>query len=339
MGNFYCVPSGCAEVVYQEYLPPKIRWRYPGEEWREKIADDYSLVEQEKQCPGIPYRLFYSRAIISNGTLSGWTSFSNLLPPPVTSDAPYTNIRLIIPGSPTQYYYGTPVFHWSYNNRGINPNGSLARAYQIVLDSVNHTNTVVLNSTSAGIRLDAIEPDGTPNPCLPDCLFTITKNGAIVHQETRSVCPEVEKLPCRISDEIKRIEIEKFPWLERVEVVDWAYDVLVTPVGAYVYRNPIPNQCLNIYKNGIAVIIPPVLAAPANYLDGDLYGFIAQICSAPGCPPPEYQVLCDGCGCESCPDGTHPLCCSGYVCCYGSDGKVVKEIPIENYCGGDCCCE
>lgn len=176
-----------------------------------------------------------------------------------------------------------------------------------------------------------------PAPC--PFVFTVTKNGAIVHQQTRAVCPEVEKIPCRLNEQVKTVEIAKIPYLERVEVIDWAYDVLVTPVGGYVYRNPIPSHCLNVYKNGTAVIIPPVLAAPANYLDGDFYGFIAQICSAPGCLPPQYQVLCEGCECQSCPDGTHPLICDDIVCCYGDDGKVVLEISKSDYCGEESCCE
>ncbi|HEY9772117.1 MAG TPA: hypothetical protein V6C71_27035 [Coleofasciculaceae cyanobacterium] len=46
MGNWHCIPSGCAEVVYQEYLPPSVRWRYGSEPWQEIDGDDYSINKQ-----------------------------------------------------------------------------------------------------------------------------------------------------------------------------------------------------------------------------------------------------------------------------------------------------
>ena len=65
------------------------------------------------------------------------------------------------------------------------------------------------------------------------------------------------------------------------------------------------------------------------------YVFIAQISSAPNCPPPEYTVICDCAMCESCPDGTCPVECNGHICCYDTTtGVAVKEIPIDEYCGG-----
>ncbi len=100
--------------------------------------------------------------------------------------------------------------------------------------------------------------------------------------------------------------------------------------------DPIPSNCLNVYNNAIFVIPPPIDALK----DPDAVpfdSFVDQICSAPGCPPPEYQVLCDSCDCENCPPGTRAVTCNGVVCCYGSDGKAVKEIAPEDYCGGGDC--
>lgn len=49
MGNFHCIPSSCARVVWREYLPPTIRWRYPGEDWQEIEGDDHSIDDQSPQ--------------------------------------------------------------------------------------------------------------------------------------------------------------------------------------------------------------------------------------------------------------------------------------------------
>jgi hypothetical protein len=63
MGNFHCVPSGCAEVVYQEYLPPVVRWRYPGEAWQEIVgADNYTTEIIPDLSLNTAYR-YYSKAI------------------------------------------------------------------------------------------------------------------------------------------------------------------------------------------------------------------------------------------------------------------------------------
>ncbi|NJL53497.1 MAG: hypothetical protein HC930_17425 [Hydrococcus sp. SU_1_0] len=175
--------------------------------------------------------------------------------------------------------------------------------------------------------------DGLPDNC-GDWTFTITKNGKSVHQESRSVKPEVQKIPCQLSDVSKQIEIEKFPYLERVEVIPWAYQNF----GANVYRNNIPSNCLNIYKGHTTAIIPLPggIPTPSNSsIDQDYsYGFITQICSAPGCPPPEYDVICDCNNCESCPGDTCGIECNGVICCYNDYGTSIKEIAKSNYCGG-----
>lgn len=59
MGNWHCIPSSCARVVYYEYLPPVVRWRYEGENWNEIEADDYAIEQLPGQCEGINYRMFF----------------------------------------------------------------------------------------------------------------------------------------------------------------------------------------------------------------------------------------------------------------------------------------
>ena len=60
MGNFHCVTSNCARVVYREYLPPVVRWRYEGEDWNEVDGDDYTIDDKQTgQCEGAFYRMVY----------------------------------------------------------------------------------------------------------------------------------------------------------------------------------------------------------------------------------------------------------------------------------------
>ena len=91
-----------------------------------------------------------------------------------------------------------------------------------------------------------------------------------------------------------------------------------------------PKECLDIY---ITVTTVPTDLNDFIPTPGVInpYNFIAQICSVPGCPPPEYQVICN-CDCESCPDGTCAVECDGQICCYDTDGIAIKSIAIDDYC-------
>ena len=175
--------------------------------------------------------------------------------------------------------------------------------------------------------VDAVRVDGGVENCT-QCFFSVYRGREIVHTEVRDNCPQVEQLPCRLSDVINEIKIEKIPYLQRLEVVDFFYQNF----GLNVYQRKIPDECWNVYRN-LTTVIPPAsqgIPVPANNLQGD-YELILQICSAPGCPPPEYNVICD-CDCEKCPDGTYPVECGNHVCCYDtSTGKAIKEIEIEKF--------
>jgi hypothetical protein len=320
MGNFHCVPSGCAEVVYKEYLPPVVRWQYPGEAWLEIIgADNYSLENivpnfTGGQCPK-DYYVWCK--------WDGQRKIGRLIQGKITSVE--CSIYPDFLGRPRNY--GISV----KNDQGIHAYGS-------------NFNTVVQNLNSNQIEI-------VPNVGLDDCgdkpskcIFKVFKNGNIVHQEIRSICPQVQQLPCRLSDQVKSIEIEKLRYLERVEVIDWDYETVIGGVPLPVIsvkRAEIPHHCLNIYKNSTTELIPPPgITIPSQSINAH-QGYITQICSVPGCPPPEYGVICDDeCNeCSNCPPGTHPITCSDAVCCYDSSGKSVLEIAQFDYCGGDSCCE
>jgi hypothetical protein len=367
MGNFHCVPSGCAEVVYREYLPPTVRYRYPGEDWQEIVgADDYSV--------NIDWQ--YETTNNFNYTFKAKARCSTSSPPPgVAPSVP----RNFVAGQEIEVFtigtYSGPIYGVEKKivDNGSNVNvditflertgGNLTAGIcaKRVLNQILRTST----STGSSVRVKNVSgsysepvvygdiydikftPTTTPpraciNGITNECTFKVFKQDAIIHQETRSVCPEVEKLPCRLSDEVKKIEIEKIPYLERAEVVPYHYSTYRLPgiTTPFSQADPIPDECLNVYKNAIYVV-PPEPDALSNPNARPFDTFVAQICSAPGCSPPEYGVVCNTecLECIECPPGTHPLICGSTVCCYGSDGKVVLEIPKLDYCGGDSCCE
>lgn len=175
--------------------------------------------------------------------------------------------------------------------------------------------------------VDVVRADGQPDNC-GGCKLTIALNGQTVHEETRDTCPDVEKLPCRLSEKRKEIKILKKPWVEGIEVINFARGISILRNGLPIsFSSEIPKHCLNIYNTNVSGSIIPL---PNIYLEFD---HIDQICSVPACPPPEYQVICD-CDCRECPPNTCAVACDGYICCYDtSTGFSVESIPSAEYCG------
>ena len=67
MGNFHRISSSCARVVWREYLPPVVRWRYDfGEEWQEIEADDYATEKEKGKCQS----LYHAFGTLTNMNLS-----------------------------------------------------------------------------------------------------------------------------------------------------------------------------------------------------------------------------------------------------------------------------
>jgi hypothetical protein len=308
MGNWHCISSSCATVYYREYEPPKVRWQYPNEPWQEIKGDDYSVETKVPnftggQCEG-GYRV--------HCRWDGIPKASCFIEGKITSvKCVVTKFDRFVDG------YGVVVT----NDKGrtvvsTNYSGSLQNPNSNVVE---------------------IEPYGAANNCgnpPTACVFKVLKKGQVVHTETRTVCPEVQKIPCKLSSLGHSIEIKKLPYLEKVEVVPYQYSAYRSPSvpAPIVQADKIPAECLNIYNNAIYVIPP---SGQGIYPNGTPFdSFVAQICSAPGCPPPEYQVICDCDSCESCPDGTCAVECDQQICCYDTaTGKAIKTIAVANYCG------
>jgi hypothetical protein len=327
MGNFHCVPSACAEVVYQPYETGKIRWRYGSEPWQEIIgADDYSLVVSNDLTRNGSYRLIYQQAIILNGSFQGWGGISYF-----NISGTYNGIQnfclfewsvgACLPGNADSIWIGNP---------NIPANKPRSRSYGVRIWSQGVAYNIFIG-TSFGLKLVDLEYRNLSLPQL--CKFTVTKKGVTVYQETRSTCPTVEKIPCLVTLTKRSLSIKKLPYLEKVEVVPYEYSTYKLPgVGApIVQKTLIPPECLNIYNNAIYVVPPSGQGIYPNATPFD--SFIAQICSAPGCPPPIYDVICDDC-CEKCPDYTCPIECGDEICCYNDYGVSVQVIPKSNFCGG-----
>lgn len=338
MGNWHCVPSSCAEVVYQEYEPPKIRWRYGSEPWQEIKGDDYSFNIPPGKCSD-PYYLFGTYFSI-NTRASGcnvvgyWrTGESRFL-----GNNNYFN-PIVLGNNRVGFNNigGDWFIYWidksQYDSLNISPTATSTQLIALVQTNICQRQTtygIGYNFVTTHYKRGNNQPDNCG-----DCTFKVFKNNQVVYQEIRAVCPEVEKIPCRLSEQVKTIEIEKLPYLERVEVVPYQYSAYKLPgvPAPIVQADPIPSQCLNIYNNAIYVIPPSGQGIYSNATPFD--SFIAQICSAPGCPPPEYQVICDCNNCESCRSDTCAIECDDHICCYNDYGVSVQSIPKANYCGGN----
>ena len=324
MGNFHGVPESCVTVAWREYLPPTVRWRYSGEDWNEIQGDDYQLDQGKWQC-STTYRFFCN-----------FTSYNNFNSPRPESNG-VGGLLGAIPQNPIIYIvskatYGGYVVGDLYVKifDADNPDGNGHGTFKLNVSTRYLVREIDLNSS----RIDwgFQRTDNQLDNC-GDCTFKVYLDGEIVHEETREECPEVEVLPCRLSDEIKQIQIQKLPFLERIEIVNETREIIYTPFPLIVDNNT-PSECLEIYKTlitaptGINEFVP--LPGAVNP-----YQHITQICSASGCPPPQYTVIdnCNGDDCKSCPDGTCPIECDDVICCYDEQGIAVKSIPLADYCG------
>ena len=315
MSNFHCIPEACAEIRYRKYLSPAVRWRYPGEEWQEIEADDFTL-EKDKgdrdfdggQCADQIYQCY----CVANGKKVAGEE---------------------IQGRITEFH----CLRRGKQNKA--QTGEIVQRYTIVLRNDRGETRVrdTLDEISDGYDfIKEVIPTRNLPECDDDesdeCTFTITQQGNVVHTETRDDCPEVEQLPSRKSDRTEVIKVKKSTYLQQIEVINQGIEAYGSG-GLLSDTYPLPEECLNIYKTSVAV--PPT----SNNFDSAAeifspYEFVAQICSSPGYPPPEYNVVCR-CG-EECPDGTCAVFCGDYVCCHNpSTGTAIQQIPIDEYAGGN----
>lgn len=345
MGNWHCIPNGCAEVVYQPYETSKIRWRYGTEPWQEIIgADDYSSVSSYDLSANQRYTYVYSLPNYINGIFQGWgqeyRSSSSYQYNGIQNWYVHFDKTLRVNGQTVQAYKTgyPPDDSFDYYYPGTLPPAGY-RYIKPTIWILSQGSWIPLGMVSGiGIWIKRLEPANLAT-ATTQCQFKVFKKGQVVHQETRNVCPQVEKIPCSLGQS-RSIKVEKYSYLDRVEVVPYFYDVRLgglidSPggIGFYLAKGYIPPECLNIYNNDVTSTIPTDFGNYANTPENG-YRLQAQICSAPGCPPPVYEVICD-CQCKRCPGDTCPMPCGDSICCYNDEGISVDRIEKYDYCGGE----
>ncbi len=308
--NFHCIPEECGRVVYREYLPPVVRWRYPGEQWQEIEGDDYSINELPAQCCGSWDITVYFSVPGCNRALDYSGTRTVRIPYGTYRRIEYQTLNSFVRTNIAVIYWDC----WQNKEKSVSVWSSTGKSS--VIPNCGDPLAIHDQPGSTYQLVNAVRVDAGQENCT-ECTFIIYKNQGIVYSTKREDCPEVEKLSCRLSDVVKEIKVNKIAYYQAIEIADFARDTLFTV--------PIPRNCLNIY---ITNLQPSIIPLPDIYPD---YTFVAQICSDIGCPPPEYQVICD-CECESCPDGTCPVDCGDHICCYEPSGVAIKSIPLENYC-------
>ena len=339
--NFLCIPNECTRIKYQPYEKQGgVRYRYPGQDWKLVDGDDFEIEDNRLgQCEETYYMIEYHYNSQSQITLS---SSPPIPSKPLVLRKPVGKAIVVNPmaelkfepraGEVVTFSHG--LYTATFNETVTNVRYEIRHS-----NGATYSAWIGLRAVPGSIKPKIIRLDGKPDDC-GNCTLKIFKDGKIVYERTADDCPEAEILnpeqdgiDCKLADQVQTITIDKLPYLQRVEIRNQS----IYP--AYIFGQPVPlldikplpDECLNIYKT--YVLAAPILS---NFipLPGliDPYQFVAQICSAPGCPPPKYEVVCN-CG-EFCPDETCAVSCQDVVCCYNPDtGIAVDEIPIEDYAG------
>lgn len=188
-----------------------LRWTNPETETLEQFRSDYPPVsfEQETiiippefeggQCPNVVYRFHYQRANISNGTFSSWSDFFLNLPAKISSDAPFSRLKLFVNGQEVFYREDGYLFHWSFNSNGVSPFGR-TKSYQVTVDTQNQQNAQLLSTSTFGVRLMGFVAVNGQINCPEDesegdvsCNFIISDSrGQVFSRTFPNVCPSVE---------------------------------------------------------------------------------------------------------------------------------------------------
>lgn len=318
---FTIYDSRCIEINLRPYLPPRLEYQYPGESKQTIYSEGgeltYTLKEIKGQCSGDSYKVTIDHlkngADPSNSVLYNYTLRSVL----------YLRGKIYGLGAFIAYYSaGQPVYALYVATQQY-PTGH----YTSIL--IYFKGYSLDNLEGIG-KIISIENTTRAIDCTT-CTFTVTEtfdDGTTTtrHQETRDICPTVQQFDCALS-EVQTIKAEAKPFevffiSDGYEFGDGLINSLrslidTSKIDAYLRGNPINCFLLWKLRRRYGVIF--------DIID------VAQVCSAPGCPPPEMNYRCLSC-CEKCPDNTCPIECGDHVCCYDDNGKSIKEIPIENYC-------
>ena len=332
MGNFHCIPEGCGRVVYRKYVSDSIKLIYPNHGvWTfrgKQLQVKHEQVVRSGQNPfccanvyDVQFAYKTTRRFSDGRVDTRWETYTNRSFVGDLDTSFGTNGFVVDNNTPRSPILNSIFFRST-------PCDKSTEAYR------NYETTGVFwYEVTSEINIIKWDYLYTQDLCQYDCRTTVTgidENGEPFEWEKDyHRCPDVIKGDCRLEETINEIEVKKEAYLQRIEVRDYAIELFTYP-APLLRKVPIPSHCLNIY-NTYTLAAPEILENTAVPGVVNFYQFIQQICSAPGCPAPEYQVICD-CECESCPDGTCPVDCGDYICCYEASGVAVKSINRENYC-------
>ncbi len=301
-------------LLIKTYKSPLVRWQYPGEAWQEIEGDDYSTKTVEDLSGSKSYHLLIRQ--LKTTDHDSWDAERRAYPSFFNGIQSW---RLVARHIRVDYY---PPNNKHYDFFYDSSTGYYGSDYFIVSQGQTSLKFIARGFTSLWITgISAVNAAQR----VTACAFTVTKNGQTVYTETRAVCPEIEKLPCQ-AQPIEKLEFQTSP-LGYIATSNKSFsqDGQTTV--------DIPAGCVDVYN-----VIPSVPIG-GTIRDGSsgvpIWSFKGQFCSSIGCPEPEIlhlDGLCDPC--QSCPSNTCAVECNGQICCYGTDGKAVKTIALNNYCGG-----
>lgn len=336
MGIFNCISEGCVEVRWKPYrVTGGLKYRYEGENWIKIDGDNYELINNTTirnlriinfDIDRVVYKYNNGRVTyVGTHTINVYINFVNDKSTAFLPVLPYNDETFVLGSHTVAKRMG--ILHRATVRPDLEPDFGFVHTSKAFTNSRGDNRYGLLPSTARNYAYrDKVEIS-------TGCTFKVYKQGRVIHEETRADCPEVEtvKGECELSDRTEVVQINKLPYLQRVDVVPYAFQnalglLTQNDYGNLVVQDSIPNECLNIYKNYTTSIPPELVAgfAPSNSAQAS-YEFIAQICSGEGCPPPEYEVVCNCI--ERCPSGTCEVECGSVICCYDpATGVAVDQI-------------
>lgn len=312
--------------------PKKIRYRYPGENWKEIAGDRYTTQISNIAGGDYPstwrvnardYRaivdvIFYDRddcsgnATITTGIYENSLN-SNTVSGTVTS-VQFSNIPACRTGTPTPGNLISAIVNYKDLN---NTNQFITITGFTTIQAIQPPPLQLRRSYIIGPRSYTIEftEQGNPQPPVFKCTFKVFN---ILNQEilsiTRDDCPEVIVVPerCYFKDENERL-------------VARVIQTLLDPPLRVEYQ----GHCATVWKDGIIALPPYPLQIYKECSDN------------PNCPPPRirFDQKCEE-KCEQCPPGTAiKVLLGSRIACVDAVGCVLKSIKYKPGCNKyDCVC-
>ncbi len=319
MGRFHCILDSCAEVWYKEYLEGYLSYQYPNEPAQRIYGGNltYKTEPVKGSCPS-RYEILFE-----------WDSNINDSNPPQRAwHLMHYSLRGAVNITGIYYTSGQTGFpsvegvarggRWYYLGTAHDQLGN-----EVILTPASIVNQLPgqggIYTVARGKFLDIRPYQNQADGCL--CSFEIYRDGETIFSRTDEACPVVNVVPCHLSDEWKKVNIDKEPYWQKIQVVDNnSWSEIISELKEFI-NGEIPPECIEVWKT-------PVLdldVLPGN-TRAEKYTFIGQYCSATGCPPPEYKVICHE-DCKGCPEGTCEVDCGDHLCCYDEQGIAVESIP------------